>query len=250
MLRSRGGLDNHPESSKFAQLYRLMSIYSLIKPPKGSNVTGGEICEVLCNEPAIKPTSSNLLTKVQVMAKVTKILECEEFDPNIDVDLSENDFSEHCKAIKAAIIGHMSGYVARTALARFCDNCSFCKKALTSKDETLPQNILTHFRSYGFLTYPSVELFNLISALETVVLQTLHDGLKKDTLYTVMDNFVFNNTKLPRVGCEEHKYLVTEKVFYFYVTTRMYFASRVNRRENASIKRSKAHSKKSKLVTK
>jgi hypothetical protein len=84
MFRSEGGLENHPELSRFAQLYHLMSIYSLIKPPKGSNVAEGEICEALCNELRRLSTASNSLSKKKVLSKVAKILECGEFDPNDD----------------------------------------------------------------------------------------------------------------------------------------------------------------------
>ncbi|KAK3911874.1 hypothetical protein KUF71_004554, partial [Frankliniella fusca] len=43
LIRQSCGANTHPEPWVFAQLFRLLSIYSLVKPIKGSNMTGGEI---------------------------------------------------------------------------------------------------------------------------------------------------------------------------------------------------------------
>jgi hypothetical protein len=42
MIRSSGGNNDHPTSVNFMYSYKLMSCYSLLKPSRGSNVTGGE----------------------------------------------------------------------------------------------------------------------------------------------------------------------------------------------------------------
>lgn len=48
-MRQSCGANTHPESRVFAQLFRLLSIYSLVKPIKGSNITGGEMITTLLN---------------------------------------------------------------------------------------------------------------------------------------------------------------------------------------------------------
>ncbi|KAE9522727.1 hypothetical protein AGLY_016874 [Aphis glycines] len=42
-LRQGCGANQHPDPLQFKQIYRLLSCYSLIKPPKGSNISGGKI---------------------------------------------------------------------------------------------------------------------------------------------------------------------------------------------------------------
>lgn len=39
----------HPDPKLFAQLYRLLSMYSLVSPPKGSNVGGVSNVDALLN---------------------------------------------------------------------------------------------------------------------------------------------------------------------------------------------------------
>lgn len=41
----------------FAQLFRLLSFYSLVKPMKGSNITGGEMLTTLLNLEDLKKVS-------------------------------------------------------------------------------------------------------------------------------------------------------------------------------------------------
>lgn len=47
MMRSACGSNDHPDSVLYIQMFRLISTYSLVKPPKGSNVSGGEMLETL-----------------------------------------------------------------------------------------------------------------------------------------------------------------------------------------------------------
>jgi hypothetical protein len=63
-----------------------------------------------------------------------------------------------------------------------------------------------------------------------------------------MDKLVQSKIATPKVGCFEHKYDLLKQIFYprvqlksslqifyYYLTTRMYFASRVHRKQNESI---------------
>ena len=225
MLRFRGGLDHHPEATRFAQLYRLMSIYSLVKPNRGSNVTGGEICHALVTAAASNKTEAKLL-KQQIKENVAKILQREDFDPNCDLEISKQDLQTHMDEVQQAVVGHMAGFVAKTASKKWCSNCNECKKLITSSNPTLPQNMLIYYRSYGYLVYPSVPLFNLIKALENLILGVLHGGLEEDTMFTVMDKLLESSIPLQKVGCKEHQEVLSQEILYFYLTTRMYFASR------------------------
>lgn len=46
-MRGRLGGNDHPDPETFLRLARLLSSYSLIKPPRNSNVSGTELLEVL-----------------------------------------------------------------------------------------------------------------------------------------------------------------------------------------------------------
>lgn len=47
VTRSFGRNRDHPDPLLFSQIFRLLSCYSLLKPPKGSNVEGGELLSSL-----------------------------------------------------------------------------------------------------------------------------------------------------------------------------------------------------------
>ena len=47
MVREAGGNNDHPDPLMFILIFRLMSVYSLVKPPKGSNITGGDLLKSL-----------------------------------------------------------------------------------------------------------------------------------------------------------------------------------------------------------
>jgi len=49
MIRVAGGNDDHPDSARFPFLYKLLSVYSLLKAPKGSNVTNDEVFSTFCH---------------------------------------------------------------------------------------------------------------------------------------------------------------------------------------------------------
>jgi hypothetical protein len=209
MLRYKGGLDNHPMATKFAQLYRLMSIYSLVKPPKESNVEGGEICHILLSE-ATKVKANSRDQKKKILDRITDILDDEEFDLNIQFVVADE---ENYNDVNDAIVGRMTGFIAKTAIKRWCKGCSSCQNNLTSTDCTLPHNLLIYYESYGYLHYLSTELFTLIKILENEILGALHEGLNEDTMINVMDKLAHSKIKLPKVGCHKHKYELA-----FYVT--------------------------------
>ncbi|XP_054720968.1 uncharacterized protein LOC129230585 [Uloborus diversus] len=47
MMRNAGGSNDHPDSLVFLHIFKLIGTYSLIKPPKGSNVTGADLLQTL-----------------------------------------------------------------------------------------------------------------------------------------------------------------------------------------------------------
>ncbi|KYQ56832.1 hypothetical protein ALC60_04231 [Trachymyrmex zeteki] len=48
------GFNEHPDSQLFIQMYKLVSTYSLVKPPKDCNISGGELMDVLLSIKDIK----------------------------------------------------------------------------------------------------------------------------------------------------------------------------------------------------
>ncbi|XP_046407616.1 uncharacterized protein LOC124172243 [Ischnura elegans] len=55
MMRAACGDNDHPDSVQFVQVFRLMGTYSLVKPPKGCNVSGPDVLEALLRLTDITP---------------------------------------------------------------------------------------------------------------------------------------------------------------------------------------------------
>lgn len=72
-MRQSCGPNTHPEPRVFAQLFRLLSIYSLVKPLKGSNITGGEMLTTLLNLDDLQ-SKSNEERKQQLEKKLDEIV--------------------------------------------------------------------------------------------------------------------------------------------------------------------------------
>lgn len=73
MRQSCGG-NTHPEPRVFAQLFRLLSIYSLVKPIKGSNITGGEMLRTLLTLDDLK-NKTNDETKKELDKRLDAIVQ-------------------------------------------------------------------------------------------------------------------------------------------------------------------------------
>lgn len=72
-MRQSCGPNTHPESRVFAQLFRLLSIYSLVKPIKGSNITGGEMLKTLLSLDDLK-NKSIMQRKKELDSKLDEIV--------------------------------------------------------------------------------------------------------------------------------------------------------------------------------
>jgi len=49
MIRGAAGQNTHPEPTTFCQLFRLLSVHSLLRRPRGSNISGGLLLKNLIN---------------------------------------------------------------------------------------------------------------------------------------------------------------------------------------------------------
>jgi hypothetical protein len=77
LLRAGGGANNNPETLQVAQIFRLLSLYSLVKPPKGSNVTGGNLLDALVrqeDDTVSYNTTKKQLTKVEMDLQLDQAL--------------------------------------------------------------------------------------------------------------------------------------------------------------------------------
>jgi hypothetical protein len=70
LARDVCGSNDHPDSTLFGQMFRLISTYSLIKPCKGSNVAGGEMIHSLLHFSNIPTSQAGRLEWTKIMDSI------------------------------------------------------------------------------------------------------------------------------------------------------------------------------------
>lgn len=91
MMRSACGSNDHPDSILFIQMFRFLSTYSLIKPPKNTNVTGGEMIETLIN---VQDLSNVNVTKDTLKGELDSIIDKGQFEelPEVIALMHDHDY--------------------------------------------------------------------------------------------------------------------------------------------------------------
>lgn len=254
MMRESCGANDHPDSHLFIQIYRLISTYSLVQPPRGSNVSNSEIFDVLLK---IQDIDDSEERKEQWRAQLDDILDrgCTETFVEATSLEKEHDYCQSEPSTYA--ISYIAGYVSRKAenrFAKFVGNekqftCNDCVSTLVlSKDEVIPESHkLIEIRSKGFLRHPSKTLTTLITLIENAVLSVV-DGKKLDCNVLLNVTEELEKSSVPLIGCENHQPQLTQRIISFYLTTRMYFVAKHFNKNNAERKKIQEKRKCAKLV--
>lgn len=134
MMRHCCGSNEHPDSQFFIQMYKLVSTCSLIKPPKGCNISGGELMNVLLSIKDIKDPAER---QQQWLDQIDTILDR---GKNVDIlaeAASELDGHDYFLCTTSDyVLSYIAGYIARkgSRFAKFGDKqptvCEDCLKTL------------------------------------------------------------------------------------------------------------------------
>jgi hypothetical protein len=236
MVRAFGGCNDHPDPTSFLLIYRLMTIYSLVKP-SGSNVTGEELFESLLKD----CDTSAVMSKLQQWKELRKRIILRS-DPNAaSKDSLPNSRTEEDEEL----LQFFGGYVAMKALSfSKCENCS----SLLTKPKTNDTTSLIDIRNYyNVLHYPSDELYNLIAVLEdNIQKETKGTDLSPQTFMDITERLT--SVSLPLIGCLEHREDVTGYILQFFLILRMQFMCKTYNDEIVNIKKHRELRKMGKLI--
>lgn len=257
MMRSCCGSNDHPNSTLFVQMYRLVSTYSLVKPPKGSNISGGDILSVLLS---IKDITDATERKTQWDAQIDKILDRGMYSEVLSEAASILEEHSYVQCTTSEyIVAYMAGYVARKT-SRFAVShnnnkrvpCKDCIETMhLSNLQPIPESYkLIALKSNGYLINPSVNLLTLISLLEKATMNTLSTSeLNVETIFEIT-HAVENLGRLPLIGCHQHDKSLTHSIIRFYLTNRMHFISKQeNKNNDTQIQQTREKRKAAKLTS-
>ena len=197
MIRSHCGSHDHPNALIFIQIYRLLSVHALIKPPKRTNVgTHGEsITKMLIR---LKNTKS--ITDKNNDEKRTEIHLM--IDEVIDAGVEFSSLIEILDVPDA--IHYFAGHVARKAV-KFTD-CHLCVQSLVSSKEENVDSLIAVRDKFNVLIYPSEALAQLAVIVESVILDEVANGLMTNTALKILINL--SEKKLPILGRSAHSHIL------------------------------------------
>lgn len=120
MIRGACGSHDHPDPLLFAQVYRLITFYSLVKPPKGSNVESEEIFEMLLSNHMPEGEDDR---KKQWYTILDKII-----DQQLNQSRQEQQLDCHDDLINDHALEYFSGFVAKNV--KNWTSCTDCLSSL------------------------------------------------------------------------------------------------------------------------
>lgn len=234
LLRSSGGDNNNPESIQVAQIFRLLSLYSLIKPAKGSNVSGSGMLNVLINNSdMISNKDRAILTKQEMDLRLDQALE-EDIESGTAVQFNDN----------MEAFAYVCGFIARKHKKEKCQDC--IKTLIGEGLESYNEFII--LRSRGHLTFPSAKLITLLQEVEIIISPKLQEEVRKTSLIDIL-NLLCRYKVHNLIGCEQHTSEMTKKILYSFLITRLSISCKKEARKRAAeCSQQKRLSKLSKLV--
>ncbi|KAK3919697.1 Transposable element P transposase [Frankliniella fusca] len=224
LVRQSCGGNTHPEPRVFAQLFRLLSIYSLVKPVRGSNITGGQMVTTLLNLEDLN-TKTKEERKDALSKKIDEIISNGENLEDIPELMEHVDHNYIGETIDEFALAYVGGYVARHA-KKYCHGCDDCLKSLRKTEgEATDVDMFIKLKSKGYLTYPSDTLIHLLHQLEQKIVSTsLNNELEGNILFVVLEKL--QNIKVECIGCDLHKTELTKSIMKFFLITRMHFLTK------------------------
>ncbi|KAK3907825.1 Transposable element P transposase, partial [Frankliniella fusca] len=223
-IRQACGAGSHPSPRQLIQVYRLLSVGSLIKPPRGSNITGAEMLDSLFNLGGLIG-EQNIQKRIEFENKLDEALDCGEIVDSIERALGDHRYAQDFKLQEKAL-RYFTGYVARKAKKTFtAKTCENCFSLLCAPVDYAVKDIdaIIVARSKGNLIIPSDSLYAIVKALETAVLETVRvRSLTQNIIFTVIEHV--KSKTIDEIGCNEHKRRLTKDIMNFYLNTRLIFA--------------------------
>lgn len=242
MVRQSCGADDHPSANQFLYVYRLLSVNSLIKPPRRANVVSDPVA-IFQTMKSIKHEPLSFVSAIE--EHIDDVMLHDEPFANVFVCSLDCDHCYVQSSPMQCIMYYLSGYVAHK-LRRFT-TCIDCIAGLTGKEPGKDAKLID-IKTCGGLQIPSARLSHLIAFVECSVQK--HSSKPHTYMYNNILNDVLWDDSLSAhtVGCEKHCTSLTARCIHFYIATRLHFLKKSVNRNRASRQTKQKLSKVSKLT--
>ncbi|XP_060845707.1 LOW QUALITY PROTEIN: uncharacterized protein LOC132925316 [Rhopalosiphum padi] len=239
IIRQTSGPNDHPTTPTFLQLYRLLSICSLVKPPRSGNCTVIDASSITLTELNNDESYAREEKIEKLKNYIDKVVEEGKWD--MDDVFRETNFNDDTTF--NCVVYYLAGYLARKLSKKTkCQLCSSGIKNNDSIDNNLAAAKLTNLKSRGYLTQADSGFYILLRQIEnSFALNAQSPNAFDDTI----DHF-FNNNYIIPFPCDEHKHEIVQFIFESYLTMIMRQFTWISNKQTKST--NKVKKKLSKLV--
>jgi hypothetical protein len=243
LIRHAGGCDDHPTTVMFMQLYRLLSVYSLIRLPKRRSAVDTRHGVTLPLPSSSTKTQTKRSSTVAVAAECLDLLAAFASD---DMDVDPGDLPEPSSGTtKDNIIFYVAGFVVRRM--KRVTNCDTCIKQLSGEPGNSMDAALLNVKLRGALHWPSNALFNCLRDIENVLCSYTADRFTPLMFSSIMEDALPAMLPIKAVLCATHASMLAAEILIYYVSTRLHWHAKAVTRETTSKKMTKNNRKKAKL---
>lgn len=216
-IRQAGGQNDHPATPTFLQLYKLLSVYSVLKPPKYGN------CSVHDDKPLRPLISISDIKDVfmkglkspplleELKQKLDGLIEHEEWDFS---DVVEHDYT--CAPVVDCVIYYVTGYLCRQ-VSKY-SKCETCRNAFVAPliFSQHSEAQLVNCKTMGGLIHPNIFFYKFVREIETAFNRFASSVTVYDEVLTyLIDHCHFS------FPCIVHKSEVVAYTVKYYITMRM-----------------------------
>ncbi|KAH8010041.1 hypothetical protein HPB51_024391 [Rhipicephalus microplus] len=249
LARSFGGDESHTTVVNISQIFRLLSLYTLIKTALRGSAQGTPCSVLISVTDTLKRTKdAHQEEKVRlhdvVKAKMMEIT-------TASADASEQGASGHAYYrgdVEDTVVYYLCGYVIHKFTKHAA--CHLSIEDISSATPVLASHsYLTEYRSFkqGSLKHPTQKMLTIIEMSNKIILACLDkEGLYGDIFWKVLEEL--EEHYLSRLGCDQHSAAFTCRVSNFFVITRMHFYSWDVNRHLGSIEKGAIANKKAYLL--
>ena len=250
MVRAFCGCNDNPDPQMFLLIFRLMLVYSLVKPVVGSNVTGDELFQTLIDDSELgfEDINENQRTWHNTSLRLLNAAEdiCDRSSTG-NMNLTEDE----------RLLEFLAGYVGTKAgKLKKCVECVRTLSVPKSEYRSVNRSCeaapsLIELRDYhDALHYPTKSLYSLITIIEKNICAVIGSCGKEvgpDTFFQISERLE-TLPSIPTVGCKEHRDSVLGYVIQFYLILRMHFAAKAVNKDIANCRKAAELRKMGKLI--
>ena len=226
-MRSAGCENNHPTLPTLLQIYHLLQVSKILRPPKFGNCESSDL--LMEQRPKItfedfkeafnkKKSVSYRQDQLRMLEeKLENYVDDGSWDFNGD-ELLEIDLDIMDLELVNCVIYYLVGFICRQ-MQKKSKGCAECIKAFESQEElsVFPVSEFTSIKNRGKLIYPKQYIFNTLLKIEKIFLNKFDSDNVLESVLSEM----FEQKMYLKFPCKKHKASRLSECIHYYISVRI-----------------------------